>query len=143
MKELHNDLNIKQKKTEIFEKENANLKTHLENIDNELAKHQTSYDEDYTKRKEDVDDYKTKMETHLEEITKEIEKLDVYREQNKELMEKSKEREEFMAKMTSKHDGVQSRRWLLRRARAGAQGRRRRQQLVSYNTRLACSACAP
>lgn len=84
LQDIHNDLATKQKKIEVLEKENQNLREHLDNIDQELIKHGKAYEEDYLKRKDDVDEYRKKMESHITEIDSEISKLDEYREKNTE-----------------------------------------------------------
>jgi len=65
----------------ITEKENEHLKTREAEIRKEVGEHCAKLDEDYEKKRKDVDEMKIASEKRIEMVIKELGKSDTYREE--------------------------------------------------------------
>jgi hypothetical protein len=65
----------------ITEKENEHLKTREAEIKKEVAEHCSKLDEDYEKKRKDVEEMKGASEKRIEMVIKELGKSDTYREE--------------------------------------------------------------
>jgi len=106
LKNFGQTMSVKMHKTETFKTENVELKKHVDNFVAEVESQNKKYDEDYEKKKTDVDEYTEKMEKHILEMDSEIEKIDEYKVNEDKAIENSTTQEGTTEELNKKHEFV-------------------------------------